>query len=45
MPATIRREIQYVDLFPDWERGLRRIVTILNRQLKRRPRKARQLAF
>jgi len=45
MPATIRREIQYVDLFPDWERGLRRIVTILRRQLKRRPRKLQQLAL
>jgi len=43
VPATIRREIQYVDLFPDWQRGLRRIVAILNRQLKRRPRKGRQL--
>ncbi len=41
VPATIRREIQYVDLFPNWERGLRRIVTILNRQLKRRPWKGR----
>ena len=45
MPATIRREIQYIDLFPDWERGLRRIVTILHRQLKRRPRKFRQLTL
>ncbi|HXI40762.1 MAG TPA: TIR domain-containing protein [Bryobacteraceae bacterium] len=45
MPATICREIQYVDLFPDWERGLRRIVTILRRQLKRRPRRAQQLAL
>jgi hypothetical protein len=45
MPATIRREIQYVDLFPDWERGLRRIVTIIRRQLKRGPRKVRQLTL
>ena len=45
VPATIRREIQYVDLFPDWERGVRRIVTILNRQLKRRPRKGRPSAL
>ena len=29
-------------LFPDWERGLRRIVTIIHRQLKRRPRKVAQ---
>jgi hypothetical protein len=39
MPSSIRREIQYIDLFPDWERGLRRIVTIIARQLKSRPRK------
>ena len=45
MPATIRREIQYVDLFPDWGRGLRRIVNILHRQLKRRPRKVRRSAL
>jgi hypothetical protein len=45
MPATIRREIQYVDLFPDWGRGLRRIVNILHRQLKRRPRKVRHSAL
>jgi len=35
VPATIRREIQYIDLFPDWERGFRRIVTTLQRQLRR----------
>jgi TIR domain len=45
MPATICREIQYVDLFPNWERGLRRIVSIIRRQPKRRPLKVRQLAF
>lgn len=45
MPATICREIQYVDLFPDWERGLRRIVSIIRRQPKRRPLKVRQLAL
>jgi len=45
MPATTRREIQYVDVFPDWERGLRWILTIIRRQLKRGPRKVRQLTF
>jgi hypothetical protein len=42
VPVSIRREIQYIDLFPDFERGVRRIVTIVTRQLKRRPRKAVQ---
>jgi len=36
VPTGIQREIQYVDLFPDWNRGLRRIVSIINRQIKRR---------
>lgn len=36
VPSSIRREIQYIDLFPDWERGFRRIVTIISRQLKKR---------
>jgi hypothetical protein len=37
VPSSIRREIQYIDLFPDWARGFRRIVTILNRQHRKRP--------
>lgn len=37
VPSSIRREIQYIDLFPDWEHGFRRIVTILTRQLRKRP--------
>jgi len=36
VPSSIRREIQYIDLFPDWERGFRRIVTILTRQQRKR---------
>ena len=36
LPARIRREIHYVDLFPDWSRGLRRIVSIIERQLRKR---------
>jgi hypothetical protein len=36
MPSSIRREIQYIDLFPDWERGFRRIVTVITRQLRKR---------
>jgi hypothetical protein len=26
VPPCIGREIQYVDLFPDWEEGVRRVV-------------------
>lgn len=36
VPSRIQREIQYIDLFPDWSRGLRRIVTALTRQLRKR---------
>lgn len=33
VPARIRREIQYIDLFPDWERGLRQIRATIARRL------------
>jgi hypothetical protein len=36
MPSSIRREIQYIDLFPDWQRGFRRVVTVITRQLRKR---------
>ena len=35
VPASIRRETQYIDLFPDWPRGFRRIVTVITRQLRK----------
>jgi len=34
VPARIQRELQYIDLFPDWERGFRRIVSMLTRHMK-----------
>jgi len=40
MPSSIRRETQYIDLFPQWERGFRRIVTVINRQYRKRALKA-----
>ncbi len=36
VPAPIQRELQYIDLFPDWDRGFRRLVTAMRRQLRRR---------
>jgi TIR domain len=36
VPPRIQREIQYIDLFPDWERGFRRILAAMRRQLSRR---------
>jgi TIR domain len=31
LPRAIQRELQYVDLFPDWQRGLRKLVEMLRR--------------
>jgi hypothetical protein len=30
VPSLISREIHYVDLFPDWEAGLRRVVSAVH---------------
>ena len=38
LPARVQQEYQYVDLFPNWEKGLRRIVTMIRKQVRtRRP--------
>jgi hypothetical protein len=36
VPRSIQREFQYVDLFPDWPRGIRRMLTTMKRELERR---------
>jgi len=36
MPRSIQRELQYVDLFPDWSRGMRRLVTMMRLAMTRR---------
>jgi len=33
VPASIRRELQYIDLFPDWQRGLERVVAAMRGQI------------
>jgi hypothetical protein len=40
VPRPIQRELQYVDLFPDWSAGIRQVVATLHRELKRRRRAA-----
>jgi len=35
VPRSIQRELQYVDLFPDWIDGLARLVTTLRREVAR----------
>jgi hypothetical protein len=32
LPRSIQRELQYVDLFPDWQRGMRRLASMLRRE-------------
>jgi hypothetical protein len=32
VPRSIQRELQYVDLFPDWKRGVARLVRVLKRE-------------
>jgi len=32
VPARVSRELQYVDLFPDWEQGFRRLLAALRRR-------------
>jgi hypothetical protein len=36
VPARIQKEIQYIDLFPDWKRGVRRIFNVMQQQLELR---------
>jgi hypothetical protein len=36
VPKSIQRELQYVDLFPDWSEGIHRMVTTMQRELERR---------
>jgi hypothetical protein len=39
VPVDVAREMQYVDLFPDWNEGIGRLVKVIRRQ-SRRPRAA-----
>jgi hypothetical protein len=36
VPRAIRRELQYVDLFPDWAKGSRRLTATMRREHARR---------
>ena len=38
VPRTIQREFQYVDLFPDWDAGVCRLVTAMRNELAERNR-------
>ena len=36
VPRSIQRELHYIDLFPDWPRGVRRLTGVLRREADRR---------
>jgi hypothetical protein len=36
VPRTIQHELQYIDLFPDWDSGMERLLTMLRREVERR---------
>ena len=36
VPRTIEKQYQYVDLFPNWERGAARVMQAMRRELERR---------
>lgn len=36
VPRSIQRETQYVDLFPDWDRGVGELIAMMKREMERR---------
>ena len=36
VPRTIQHELQYIDLFPDWNGGIERLLNMLRREVERR---------
>lgn len=44
VPGRIAKKIQYVDLFPDWQKGVDRVVAVMRRQQLNRTRKKLSLA-
>ena len=43
VPSSVSRQIQYVDLFPDWEAGVKRLLAVLSADAHRR--NGRRLRF
>jgi TIR domain len=39
VPVRIQKEVQYVDLFPNWDIGIRRIIEIINKEMTRKREK------
>lgn len=45
VPFPIQREIQYVDLFPDWDKGFRRILSAMQKQDQKRKCRQQRLSL
>jgi hypothetical protein len=45
VPRPIQREYQYIDLFPDWDRGIRRLLAMIRRERARRATCAAAMAL
>jgi hypothetical protein len=43
VPRRVADDLQYVDLFPDWDRGVRRVIQAVRRAARSRPRPAARL--
>lgn len=41
MPRQITRKVQYVDLFPDWDRGVEMLIRAMRYQMRERKKKRR----
>jgi hypothetical protein len=44
VPGRISKRIQYVDLFPDWDAGVRRVIAAMRVQQEKRKNKRLPLA-
>jgi hypothetical protein len=44
VPRRISRQVQYLDLFPEWDAGVRRVIAVIRAQDERRKRKRLPLA-
>ncbi len=39
IPGRIQKELHYIDLYPDWRRGLQRLFSVIERQVTRHAKK------
>ena len=44
VPNRISKQLQYIDLFPDWETGVNKVLAVMDNEQKGRRRKRLPLA-